>query len=85
MTRLSKRELERAVDDLTDGVRATSPEVTEADRKAIRAALAWRYDNPDAVDADPNDTVAVLTEAVDHVEEPHATTLRDLLGREGTT
>ena len=83
MTRPSKRELERAVEDLTNGGRGTVPEVTDVEREAIRAALAYRYDNPDAVDADPTDGRAILAEAVDHVEEPHATTLREFLDGRG--
>ena len=88
MTHRSRRELERAVEDLAperstrDGHADTPPEEY---REAVRAALAYRYDNHDAVDADPTDGRALLAEAVEHVDDPHDTALRDLLGRGGST
>jgi hypothetical protein len=88
MTRRSRRELKRAVEDLApegstrDGRGDTLP---EGHRDAVRSALAWRYDNYDAVDADPTDARALLAEAAGHVDEPHDTALRDLLGRGGST
>jgi len=57
--------------------------VPESHREAVRAALGWRYDNYDAADADSGNTEAVFSEAAEHVEEPHATTLREMLGRGG--
>jgi hypothetical protein len=88
MTRRSRRELERALADLTpegspNGGHADTP--PEEYREAVRAALAYRYDNHGAVDADPTDARALLAEAVEHVDPPHTTTLRDLLGREEAT
>jgi len=48
---------------------------TDREREAVRAALAWRYDNYDAVAPD----APILAGAVEHVEEPHATALREML------
>ena len=85
MTRHSKREIERAVDDLAGGVdsRPSVGDVTDAERDAIRAALAYRYANYDTAggspESDPGEVRAFLRDASEHVEEPHATTLRDLL------
>ena len=56
---------------------------SESHKEAVRAALGWRYDNYDAADADSGNTEAVFSEAAENVEEPHATTLREMLGREG--
>ena len=49
----------------------------DREREAVRAALAWRYDNYDAVDPD----APILAGAVEHVADPHATTLREMLAR----
>jgi len=85
MTRRSKRESETVVDDRADGgeSRTSDGDVTDAERDAIRAALAYRYANDDTVagspDGDPAEVRAFLRDAADHVDEPHATTLRTLL------
>lgn len=52
--------------------------LTAQEREAVRAALAWRYDNYGAVDADA-EPVDILGDAAEHVADPHATTLRDML------
>lgn len=89
MTRRSRREIEQALDDLAGG-RSTGGgrdggALPEKHREAVRSALAWRYDNYDAADADPADARALLAEAVEHVDDPHAAAIRDLLGRGGST
>lgn len=77
-----------ALRDRLDAVEEQLPDkqagkVPESHREAVRAALGWRYDNYDAAGADFGNTEAVFSEAAEHVEEPHATTLREMLGRGG--
>ena len=57
----------------------------ESHKEAVRAALGWRYDTNTDSEAPVNDMPAVLAEAAEHVDEPHATTLREILGRERDT
>ncbi|SEW20488.1 hypothetical protein [Halobacterium jilantaiense] len=88
MTRHSKRELERALDDLT--TEATTPgDVPDRVREAFRAALAYRYANYGSVAGDPDgdseEMGAFLRDASDHVEEPYATALRELIDARRST
>jgi hypothetical protein len=91
MTRRSKREIERILDDLEEGRTSSEgdPALTTAHRAAVQAALEYYYGNYDTaagdLNGDPSERRAVFREAADHVEEPHATTLRELTDGRGST
>jgi hypothetical protein len=73
-----REELAERLDAVEETLADTSAQPsTEREREAIRAALAWRYDNYDAIDPD----APILAGAVEHVADPHATTLREMLAR----
>ena len=57
----------------------------ERHREAVQAGLAYYYDHYDAVGAESDDMAVRLSKVVEHVDEPHATALREILGREGDT
>lgn len=58
----------------------TSGSVPDHVREAFRAALAYRYANYGSVAGDPDEELVVfLRGAADHVEEPHAMALRELI------
>ena len=69
-------------EQLPDRRAGTAP---ESHKEAVRAALGWRYDTNTDPETPVNDMPAVLAEAAEHVDEPHATTLREILGRERDT
>lgn len=83
MTRRSKRSLERAVDDLDAGGynRPTGGDIPKSHAEAVVAALAYRYDNYGTLDGDPDghpeERRAFFLDAANHIEEPHASVLRE--------
>lgn len=70
-----RERLDAVADTLDDNPTQT---LTAQEREAVRAALAWRYDNNGTVDADA-EPVEILSDAAKHVADPHATALRDIL------
>jgi len=83
MTRKSKREIERALESLTDdnGGDNTSPESLEdTHREAVREALAYRYQGGELAGdpwGDRHERREFLETAAGHVDEPHSTVLED--------
>ena len=89
MTRKSKREIERAVEELApaDAVRRPSSNVDERQREAVRAALERRYHPETDLVGDPggdeHERRAFLADAAGHVAPDHAVVIREeLLGGE---
>jgi hypothetical protein len=77
------RERLDAVEEQLPDRRAREP--PESHKEAVRAGLAYYYDHYDAVGAESDDIAVSLSKVVEHVDEPHATTLREILGREENT
>ena len=89
MTRKSKREIERAVEELApaDAVRRPSSDLDERHREAIRAAFEYRYSSDGDLVGDPNgdesERRAFLDDAADHVAPDHGVVIRETLLGDG--
>lgn len=83
MTRKSKREIERALEDLGDrsGAVESPSELTDEQRDAVRASL--RYRRQAYPDGDAPTGRALFQEALDHVDDCHAARLEALLAHTG--